>query len=97
MVGNDIPFPFYFLKENCVVPAQISDLSFQIPFTDDKIIFRGKPFQTDQHEKQFPHLQRVTIILLVIIQGIVIAVADPWFQALTWSPICFLIDCSSAD
>ena len=51
MITHDPPLAVDLAEKEGIDPADIAGLSFQQPFSDDKVIIRGKPLDFQQGEE----------------------------------------------
>ena len=76
MVTHDPPLAVDLPEKEGIDAADIAGLSFQQPFTDDKVIIRGKRLDFKQGEEQLAHLVGVAVVLLIMIEGLLVAIRD---------------------
>ena len=76
MIHYDHPMAADLSEEEGIDSADISDLPFQQPFTDDEAIIGRKLFYFEQGKEERAHLVGAAVVFLIIGQGLVIAIGN---------------------
>lgn len=79
MIDDDPPLAVDLPEEKGIDAADITGLSLEEPFSDHEIIVSGQSFYSKKIEEEFAHLIGAVIILPVVSQCLMIAVAGAGF------------------
>lgn len=79
MIHYDHPAAADLSEKEGIDSADISDLPFQQPFTDDEAIIWGELLYFEQGKKESAHLVGAAVVFLIIDQGLVIAIGRAGF------------------